>query len=170
VTMSTTSDERVSRDRVAERVSAASYGSVLVIAALSVVGVSDVALGHGAELVAGVGAATWVAHLFAELLANHVRHHEPLHRSEVARAAIDGSPIMAATALPALALLLGRVDLLADSTARVVAIVIAVLQLLAIGAFVARVAVARPATRWMFAATVAGIGVAVVATTVLLGH
>jgi hypothetical protein len=99
--------ERIPRERLAELVSAASYGCVLVLAALSVIGVSDVALGHGAELVAGVGVATWLAHLFAELLGNHVRHQEPLRGHEVVEDMIDGSPILASTVLPALMLGLG---------------------------------------------------------------
>jgi hypothetical protein len=51
------------RDRLAELVSAATYGCVLVLGALTVLGVSDVAVGQGAELVAGVGVATWAAAL-----------------------------------------------------------------------------------------------------------
>jgi hypothetical protein len=132
--------ERVERDELAELVSAASYGTVLVLAALSVVTVSEVELGHGAELVVGVGVATWVAHLFAELLGEHVRRHEPLKRGEVKQALVDGSPILAATVLPAIALLLGRLDLITDSAARIIAILVAVLQMLSIGALVARVA------------------------------
>jgi hypothetical protein len=158
------------RDRLAELVSAASYGCVLVLGALTVVGVSEVALGHGAELVAGVGLATWAAHLFAELLGGHVHHPEPLRRKEVSRAAVDGSPILASTILPAIVLMLGRLDVLTDATARIIAILVAIAQLLAIGAFVIRVAPARPVASWGFAAAVAGVGVAVVAVTVLLGH
>jgi len=162
--------ERTPRDRLAERVRTASYGSVLVLAALSVVGVSDVALGHGAELVAGVGVATWVAHLFAELLAGHVQRREPLERNEVIRAAVDGSPIIASTVLPATVLLFGRLDLMTDSAARIVAIVVAVLQLFSIGVFVARVAPMRAGATWMFAGIMAGIGIVVVVLTVWLGH
>jgi hypothetical protein len=158
------------RERLAELVSAATYGTVLVLAALGVIGASDVALGHGAEIVAGVGLATWLAHLFAELLGGHVLHREPLHRRELERAAVDGSPIVIATILPAAALLLARLDVLANGTAKLVAIVLALLQLLLIGAFVARVAPARPGARWVFAATVAGVGLLVVLLTVLLGH
>ena len=77
----------IPRQRLAELVSAASYGTVLVLAALSVVGASEVALGHGAELVAGVGMATWLAHLFAEILGQHVEHETPRGRREIARAA-----------------------------------------------------------------------------------
>jgi hypothetical protein len=160
----------MSRDRLAELVSAASYGSVLVLASLGVIGVSDIALGHGSEIVAGVGMATWAAHLFAELLGGHVQHHEPLHRSEIIRAAVDGSPILVATLLPAAVLALGRFDVIADDTARVVAIAVATGQLVLIGAFVARLTPGRPRTQWMFAAATAGVGFAVAAVTLLLGH
>jgi hypothetical protein len=158
------------RERLAGLVSAATYGTVLVLAALGVVGASDVALGHGAEIVAGVGLATWLAHLFAQLLGGHVLHREPLHRREVSRAAIDGSPIVIATVLPAAVLLLARVDVLSNWTAKLVAIAVALLQLLVIGVFVAHVAPARPNARWVFAAAVAGVGLVVVLFTVLLGH
>lgn len=162
--------DRATRERLAELVAAASYGSVLALAALSVIGVSEVALGHGAELVAGVGVGTWIAHLFAELLGGHVRHDEPLGRTEVGRAAVDGSPIIAATVLPAIVLMFGRMDLLSDRTARITAILVAVLQLLGVGAFVAQVTAARPAEGWIFAVATAVAGTAVVVLTVLLGH
>jgi hypothetical protein len=162
--------ERLPRERLAELVSAASYGCVLVLAALGVIGVSQVALGHGAELVAGVGLATWIAHLFAELLGGHVRKLAPLHRHEVMQAMVDGSPILVATVLPAVALLLGRLDVLGDSAARLTAIAVTLVQLLAIGAFVARVAPARRRASWIYAAATAAVGLVVVLITVLLGH
>lgn len=160
----------IPRQRLAELVSAASYGTVLVLAALSVVGASEVALGHGAELVAGVGVATWLAHLFAEILGQHVEHETPRGRRELARAAVDGCPILAATVLPAIVLVLGRLDVLSDTTARIAAIVVAVLQLAGIGAVVARVAPAPPAAQWAFAASTAAAGLVIVALSVALGH
>ena len=160
----------IPRERLAELVSAASYGTVLVLAALSVIGVSEVAHGHGAELVAGVGLATWLAHLFAEILGGHVLHDSPRGRAEIARAMVDGSPILAATVLPAAILLLARVDVLADGTARVLAIVVAILQLAGIGTVVAASAPTPPAMRWTYAISTAGVGLAIVALTVALGH
>jgi hypothetical protein len=160
----------LSRERLAELISAASYGSVLVLAGLSVIGVSDVAKRHGVELVAGVGLATWIAHLFAELLGEHIRHAEPLDRREVKRAAVDGSPILASTVLPALVLGLGRLDVISPNTARIAAIVTAVLQLMGIGGLVARVVPAPPTTPITFALITATAGLAVVMVTVLLGH
>jgi hypothetical protein len=162
--------ERVPRDRLAELVSAATYGTVHVLAALAVIGATSLTVGQGAEIVAGVGIATWVAHLFADLLGGHVLHREPLHRREVGRAAIDGSPIIMATILPAAALVLARLDVVGDRTAKFTAIVVALLQLLLIGAFVAQVAPARPRVRWVFGGAVAAAGLVVVVLTLALGH
>ena len=161
---------QLSRDRLAELVSAASYGSVLVLAALGVLEVSDVAEHRGLELVAGVGVATWIAHLFAELLGEHIRNDEPLDQREVGRAAADGSPILVATVLPAVVLGFGRVDVISDGAARIAAIAAAILQLTLIGAFVARVAPAPRGTTVKFALITATVGLVVVVTTVLLGH
>ena len=161
--------DRLPAKRLMQLVSAASYGCVLVLAALSVIGVSEVASGHSSELVAGVGVATWIAHLFAELLAAHLELHEPLHRSEVKRAAVDGSPILIVPILPALALGLGRLDVISDESARIAAILITVLQLFVIGAFVGRAAPSRK-PGWGFGLATAGMGLVVVMLKVFLGH
>ena len=162
--------ERIATERLAELVSAAAYGTVLVLAALSVISVSDVALGHGSELVAGVGMATFLAHLFAELLGDHVRRDEPLSAAETTRALVDGSPILLASVLPAIVLGLGRLDVVSGDTARVLAMAVAVVQLVGIGAYVGRVAPGRSVARWAFTAVTAVAGLAVVVLSVLLGH
>ena len=118
--------DNIPRERLAELVSAAAYGSALVLAALSVIGVSEVSVGHGGELVAGVGVATWIAHLFAEVLGERVRAPQPVGWSKFKRAMADGSPILVASVLPALVLLLGRLDVMSPCAARALAIVVAV--------------------------------------------
>jgi hypothetical protein len=128
-------------ERRAERISAAAYGTVLVLAALAAIEVGEIAEGRSSELVLGVGLATWIAHLFSELLAEHVRHGEQVSWSEARRAAIDGSPILASTILPATILFLGRIDVLSHESSRSLAILV-----------------------------VAGIGIGVVALKVTLGH
>jgi len=155
--------------RVAEKVRAAAYGTVLVIAALGVTKVNDVAAGYAAELVLGVGAATWIAHLYAELLGRHVVEVEPLRRSEVRQAMVDGSPIMLATLLPGLVLIVGRGNSSA-STVRSVALAVAFAQLVGIGILVARLAPGRPHAAWIFAAVTAGVGTVVGVATLALGH
>ena len=156
--------------RLAERVRAASYGTVLVIAALGVTTVSDVGLGYSAELVLGVGAATWVAHLYAELLGRHVVEMEPLHRREVYAAMIDGSPILLATVLPGVVLLIGRGALATAGTARSLAILVAFAQLVGIGVLVARRAPGRAHAAWIFAGVTAAVGIVVGGFTLVLGH
>ena len=156
--------------RVAERVRAASYGTVLVIAALGVATVSDVGLGYTADLVFGVGAATWIAHVYADLLARHVIERAPLRLPEVGDAMVDGSPILLATVLPALVLIVGRSDLLGAGATRLCAIGVAFAQLVGICAYVARVSPMRPHAVWIFAAVTASVGITVGIAVVVLGH
>ena len=156
--------------RLAERVRAASYGTVLVIAALGVTTVADVGLGYSAELVLGVGAATWVAHLYAELLGRHVVELEPLRRNEVFEAMVDGSPILLATVLPGVVLLMGRGGLAAADTALSIAMLVAFAQLVGIGVLVARLAPGRGHAAWIFAGITAAVGIIVGSVTLILGH
>jgi hypothetical protein len=102
----------VTRERGAERLAAACYGSVLVLAALPLLDADGVDSGLGWELVTGVGVATWVAHLYAEMVGDHVRRGASLDREEIARAMADGLPILLAAVLPAVVLALGRLDVL----------------------------------------------------------
>ena len=108
---------RMPRERAADLVTAAAYGTVLVLGALAFVAPSDVADGHGIELVAGVGVATWVAHVFADLVGEHVRHSDRLTAEELRWSLLSGTPILAATVLPALAIGLGRLEAISDEAA-----------------------------------------------------
>ena len=157
-------------ERAAEMVSAATYGTVLVLAALSVIGVVEVAAGYSAELVFGVGVATWLAHVFAQLVGIHVHLQRPLERKEIAVEAIDATPILASTILPGCALLLGSLDVLSDSTARTVAIAVAMAQLLVIGVIVGRIAPSGRGRIWVFGVATVATALVVVAVTRWLGH
>jgi hypothetical protein len=157
-------------ERLAQRVNAAAYGTVLVLVALSAIEIADVAKGHSATLVAGVGVSTWIAHLFAELLGEHVRIGEPVSWRETRRASIDGSPILAATILPAIVLFLGKIEVISYATGRNVAILVAVLQLSLIGGIVAKSTPGSPTPAWWFAISTAVAGIAVVTLKIALGH
>lgn len=157
------------RDRLAERVSAASYGTVLIIASLLVVEADDVESGLGWELVVGVGVATWLAHLYAEVLGNHVRNVEAAQPHEVRKAMADGLPILLAAVLPALALGIGRSGVVEPRLALWIAVGVAIVQLVGIGAFVGVVAEQNSGT-WRYAAIALGFGMAVVLLLVALGH
>ncbi|HJS71214.1 MAG TPA: hypothetical protein VJ858_00670 [Acidimicrobiia bacterium] len=163
------STDREQRDRLAERVSAASYGTVLIIAALLVVEEDDVASGWGWELVVGVGAATWLAHLYAEVLGNHVRRVDATEPHEVRKAMVDGLPILLAAVFPAVALGLGRLEVLPPRQALWIAVIVSIVQLVAIGALVGAVSEQRSAS-WRYAAAAAAFGLGVVLLLVGLGH
>jgi hypothetical protein len=156
--------------RLAERVSAASYGTVLVLAALAVVEASDVASGWGWELVTGVGLATWVAHLYAEVVGDHLRHRAAHEVAELKRAMADGSPIILAAVLPAVVLGLGRLGVIADRVALWAAVGVAFVQLVGLGAFVGWAASPRHSKTWLYAGVTAAFGAIVVSLKVALGH
>lgn len=157
------------RDRLAERVSAASYGTVLIIASLLVVEAEDVESGLGWELVVGVGVATWLAHLYAEVLGNHIRNAEAAQPHEVRKAMADGLPILLAAVLPGVALGLGRLGALEPRQALWAAVAISILQLVGIGVFVGVLSDQRSSS-WRYATIAAGFGLAVVLLLVALGH
>ena len=157
------------RDRLAERVSAASYGTVLIIASLLVVEADDVESGWGWELVAGVGVATWLAHLYAEVLGNHVRNVDAGRAHEVRKAMADGLPILLSAVLPASALLFGRLGALQPRQALWVAVILSIVQLVAIGVFVGILS-EQTSSSWRYAVTAAGFGLGVVLFLVALGH
>jgi hypothetical protein len=71
--------------------------------------------------------------------------------------------------LPAIALVLGRIGFVTLSQALWIAVILAVLQLVAVGAYVGAVSDQRSSS-WRYAAVAALFGVAVVLLLVALGH
>jgi hypothetical protein len=140
------------------------------MAALAAIDVDAVGSGLGWELVTGVGVATWVAHLYAEVVGDRLRYDTPLDRREVATAAIDGLPIIVAAVLPAVMLLLGRLDVLDPRAALWLAVAVALAQLVGLGAFVGYAASPGGGAVWSYAAVTGAIGVAVVTLKLGLGH
>jgi hypothetical protein len=157
-------------EHLAERVTAAAYGTVLVLSALALLDAGNVSSGLGWELVTGVGVATWVAHLYAEVVGDHVRHGSAPDRKEIGRAMTDGIPILLATIPPAVVLLLGRLDVLDPRLALWASVAVALLQLVGVGAFVGAALSSGRSRPWMYAVVTAAIGVAVVTLKLVLGH
>jgi hypothetical protein len=142
---------------------------VLVLAALPLLDVDDVASGLGWELVTGVGVATWIAHLYAEVVGDRLRAEE-VDRREVRHAMADGLPILVAALPPAFMLLLGRLDVVDEDVALWAAIIAAIVQLVAVGAYVGRVLSPKTSKPWSYAAATAAVGVAVVTVKLVLSH
>jgi hypothetical protein len=162
--------DRHPRERVAERFSAASYGTVLVLASLALIDVDQVSSGLGWELVTGVGVATWVAHLYAEVIGDHLRQGSALDRSEIKRAMVDGLPILLAAVPPGVMLLLGRLEVLDERLALWTALLVAIVQLAGLGAIVGSIVSTDVRRTWSYAAATAAIGLAVVIVKLVLNH
>jgi hypothetical protein len=159
-----------SRERLAERLSAAAYGTVLVLVSLGVLDAEDVSSGLGWEIVTGVGAATWLAHLYAEVVGDRVRSGAALDRKEIGRAMFDGLPILLAAIPPAVVLGLGRLDVLDHDVALWAAVAIALGQLIGVGLFVGFSVSAPGVSVWPYAVVTAVIGIGVVTLKLALGH
>ena len=163
--------EHQPRERLAERFTAAAYGTVLVLAALPLIDAEEVSSGLGWELVTGVGVATWVAHLYAEAVGDHLRRGAALDREEITRAMVDGLPILLAAVPPALLLALGRFSALDERTALWLAVAIAIVQLVGLGVVVGSLASTRDGRGvWTYAVATAAIGLVVVSLKLILGH
>jgi hypothetical protein len=159
-----------SRERLAERLTAACYGTVLALAALAPIHPDDVSSGIGWELVTGIGVATWIAHLYAEIVGDHVRHGSQVERHEIGRAMVDGLPILLAAVPPAVMLLLGRLDVLSERFALWAAVAIAFVQLVGVGLFVGSTVKDRGGKAWKYAALTIAIGVVIVSLKIAVGH
>jgi uncharacterized membrane protein len=81
----------------------------------------------------------------------------------------DGLPIPLSAVLPAVALVLGRIGVVEPRVALWIAVILALLQLVAVGGYVGAVSEQRSSS-WRYAAIAAVFGVAVVLLLVALGH
>jgi hypothetical protein len=158
------------QERLAERVSAASYGTVLVLASLALIDADEVASGWGWELIGGVGLATYLAHLYAEVVGDRLRHNAAPGRGELRRAMADGLPILLAAVPPAVVLLLGRIGVLEDRVALWLSMAVALVQLVGLGGLVGELVSEDHPHAWRFAAAAGGFGLLVVGLKVGLGH
>ena len=162
--------ERWPRERLAERVTAAAYGTVLVLSAVALLDADNVSSGLGWELITGVGLATWIAHLYAEAVGDHVRHGLRLDWPELRRGMVDGVPILLTAVPPAVVLALGRLDVLDPEVALWVAVAVGFVQLVGLGAIVGFVVSPGHISPWRYAAVTAAIGVVVVSLKLALTH
>jgi hypothetical protein len=161
---------RSPRERISERVTAASYGTVLVLAAIPLIDAEDVASGAGWGLVTGIGIATWIAHLYAEVVGDVLRKGSVANRAEVVMAMIDGVPIPLAAVTPAVVLGLGRLDVIDHDVAWWLAGIVAITQLTALGAYVGWIVSSRRSRAITYAVVTGLIGLFVVVVKFMLSH
>jgi hypothetical protein len=151
-------------------VTAAAYGSVLVLAAIAAIGLDDVGAEDGWELVIGVGAATWLAHAYAEVIGEHMHSSARVSRQEVIQAMADGSPILLSAVVPTFVLSFAKAGVLDAVPAVTVAVAVAIAQLVGIGVYAGSGVSRRRGGRWIYATETAVIGVAVVTLKLIIAH
>jgi hypothetical protein len=125
-------DEREAR-------AAAIYGTILVLAVSAALS-EDQKLGPG-RILAGIvttSLAYWLAHVYAEVLADSLAGSRASLVIRVRRAAVREWPLVAAVAAPAVPLLLGAIGLLSRSTALALTYAVALGNLLGWGYAAAR--------------------------------
>ena len=85
-------------------------------------------------------------------------------------AMLDGSPILIAAVPPAAVLLLGRVGAIDERVALWLAVAVAFLQLVGLGAFVGSSVSTDDSRAWVYGGVTAAFGSIVVVLKVVLGH
>ena len=116
------------------------YGTILVMAVITALSHDD-SVSSG-QLIAGVLATTfvfWIAHVYAEVLGNRVEGGSGVPTlANIATAARSEWPLVEASLLPVLCLLLGVIGLVKTHTAVTIAIAVGVVELFGYGLLAGR--------------------------------
>jgi hypothetical protein len=150
-------DERQAR-------AAAIYGTILVLAVLAAFS-EDQDLGPG-RILAGMVTSSlvyWLAHVYAEVLADSLAGSRASLSSRVRHAAVREWPLVAAVTVPAVPLLLGAIGLLSRSTALALALTVAVGNLVGWGYSAARASGQTPVKAALSALIAGAFGAVMVA-------
>ncbi len=162
---------RLTNDEIVGRSSAFVYGNVLILAALMALTLEDISHGHGVVVLLGTGLSTLVAHLFADAHAHRVRHGVKLTAEEWKHEFRNAVPILSATALPSVVLLLGMAGVLSELQAWVVAVGIIVARMIGQGLVIGRLEGRKPTVRdFLGGLALAAIALAIAILKVELTH
>ena len=181
--------------RAASRLSAYVYGNIMVLAALVTASAHAVENGEAVWLVLGTGLTTYIAHVFADLVAGssipeaHGQDTQadgsaapdaqaPTHerpgdaaRRHVRHELRDATPIISSAILPAIALALGWADVLPTAWAHGIAGAVVVLRIASVPIVVARVRGEEVSMKVIVAGLLtAALAAVVVLLKVLLAH
>ena len=155
--------------RTAGSVTEAIYGLILATSVIAVsreYDPSNAGLIGVSVLVTGV--VFWLAHVYARVLATSITHHRMLSRAEVREVLRHDWPLVEATVPPVLILALGALDILPDKAAVLAAMLAALVELAAAGAYAARLRGAGLSGAVVSAAIAVALGSAVVLLKVLV--
>lgn len=157
--------------QASRQLSAYVYGSVLVLAALATMPLGHVASKDGAAMVLGVGISTFVAHLFADFVGSQIEGGVRNSEAGAFRMLRGSLPILSATSIPLLLVLLAWQGALGSAFALRAAEAVCIGRIALTGFFVGRYQ-GRPAdgATWLGCMVLGAAGVTVVAIKILVGH
>lgn len=160
--------------RAANRVHAYLYGNILVLAALAVLSEHTIESGHGALLIVGTAATTYVAHVVADVYSHRIRalgHEDEESRLELLQELRDAVPIASSASMPTIILIAAWLGWLPPIVALTIAIITVVVRFVLLGSMVGYVTDKTSSWRSVFEGIgLAVIGIIVVALKVLLAH
>jgi hypothetical protein len=155
--------------RTAGSVTDAISGLVLATSVIAVsLGYDSSNAGLVAISVLVTGVVFWLAHVYARVLATSMTHHWMLRRSEVRELLRHDLPLVEATGPLVFILALGAVDVVPDRASILLAMLGALVELAAAGAFAARMRGSRLTGTVVSAAIAVALGDAVVLLKVLV--
>ncbi|MCX6470184.1 MAG: hypothetical protein NTW76_12830 [Corynebacteriales bacterium] len=167
----------LSPERASARLSAYIYGTLLALAAVVVVGPAAIENGSAVLVVLGTTATTFLAHVFAEIVAGHsipeatAHLEEPMRRRLALEELRDAVPIASAGAFPAFFLALGWLDVLNPTWALVLAGAGPILRMALVEIMIQRVRGQRATLRVLLGGiATAVVAAAIVAVKVILTH
>ncbi len=158
----------VSREEVADRISAYVYGNILTMAALVVLHHDEIESGAGLAIVVGTAVSTFVAHAYAESLGGIARGAEDPSLRVVLR---DSMPIISAAAVPVLLMAVGALEWIDPVVCLRIAEAWVVVRLALTGFIVGRLR-GIPVTlhTWIASIGLAAVALVIVAIKVVLTH
>jgi hypothetical protein len=155
--------------RTAGSVTEAIYGLILATSVIAVSREYDSSNASSVGITVLVtGLVFWLAHVYARVLSRSVTRHRMLSRSEVREVLRHDWPLVEVTAPLLVILALGVLDFVPDSTATLLAMIAALVELAATGAYAAYLRGARLPGALVSAAVAVFLGTAVVLLKVLV--
>ncbi|MFD0366059.1 hypothetical protein ACFQZZ_31855 [Nocardia sp. GCM10030253] len=162
-------------ERATARLSAYVYGNILALASVAIATTATIGDGTAAALVAGTGATTFVAHVFAELVAHTSVAESPTPTlrtaSEAAAGLRDAVPIASSAGIPSALLCLGWFGVLSAQWAQLLAGSVIVVRLATVPIITTRIRGNSAGPRVLVAGLIlAAIAALIVGAKVALGH
>lgn len=170
-------DGPLTPERASARLSAYVYGNILTLAAVAATSQHAIETGTAALLVVGTTVTTFLAHVFAEFVANSTipeasAHHSESQRRSAARTEFrDALPIASSGSLPAVILALAWLEVLPAWWAQLGAGAVVVVRIAMVRTVTERIRGNPPSFRvFLGGLAIAAVAAAIVLLKVAVGH